>query len=583
MPSTSIALISMPWSLLNRPSIQLGGLKAYLEERNCCRVDCHHPYLGAARALGTEAYTTLSANSWAGEALYAGLLFPERREQAQHVFEKSCRDTKELVHGFCDFQEALDEHLNTWIDGLELSRYRLIGFSVCFSQLFSSLLAAKKIKRIAPAIPIVFGGSSCCGPMAASLKKIFNQVDHVIDGEGEQQLYNLVSHLAGQVVEQENGCLKLDSLPVPDYRPYFSELATLFPGMPFQPRLPVEFSRGCWWNRCTFCNLNVQWHGYRRKSAEKMIETVDTLLARHRSLDFSFCDNALPPGETDAFFAHTAGLGIDLRFFAEIRSISDPEKLSRYRRGGLDSVQVGIESLSRSLLKKMDKGATVIENLAIMKYCAENGITLDGNLIIEFPGSTEEEVEETLKNLEYCLPYHPLSAASFFLGAGSPIAAKPKEYGIRAITAHSYSNKLLPEDIAARLPLPVRDYRGDKTRQRKRWRPVVKMIRSWQDFHRRRKDSSIPALSYRDGGSFLIIRQERSQAPPLLHRLQGTSRQLYLFCATIRSLTEISEHFPGVQEKSILQFFRDLSKKRLLFREKDTVLSLAIHRAQEKR
>ncbi|HKJ64993.1 MAG TPA: hypothetical protein VJ969_06300, partial [Desulfopila sp.] len=65
LTTSQVALISMPWSLFNRPSVQLGALKAYLETRSDVRVDCFHPYLAVARSLGPETYTALSKNSWA--------------------------------------------------------------------------------------------------------------------------------------------------------------------------------------------------------------------------------------------------------------------------------------------------------------------------------------------------------------------------------------------------------------------------------------------------------------------------------------------------------------------------------------
>jgi len=53
------------------------------------------------------------------------------------------------------------------------------------------------------------------------------------------------------------------------------------------------------------------------------------------------------------FFSNTlATEDTDLDFFAEVRVITDPDTPRRYRRGGLSTIQVGIESLSSSLLKK---------------------------------------------------------------------------------------------------------------------------------------------------------------------------------------------------------------------------------------
>ena len=587
--SLNIALVSMPWALFNRPSIQLGALKAYLENNSNIIVQAYHPYLEIAKSIGVEKYNLLSRNGWAGDALYSALLFPENHPSAHKLFSQSCKNTQELDSEFDTLCTILKHALQNWIAQTDFTNCKLVGFSVCFNQLFSSLYAAQLIKQKFPHIQVVFGGSSCAGEMGISLLNEFTQVDHVIAGEGEIKLLELCKNIFGEPSAltatmnykphyPPSNCqpLDLDSLPTPDYQSYFSELKEHFPGLPFSPRVPLEFSRGCWWNKCAFCNLNLQWSGYRKKSAKKVVDEVRIMHKRYNILDFTFCDNALPEKEADDFFSSMEKAGADYDFFAEIRPLNTPRKLGCYRKGGLSTVQVGIESLSDSLLKKMAKGTRVIENLAIMKYCAENSIILDGNIIVEFPGSTMEEVSETLANLDYALPYHPLVAATFFLGTGSPVDSTPAAYGIRAITQHRNAYKLLPKEILNNLKLVVKGYRGDRGRQQSQWQPVRQKIKLWQGFHNQRKNTSLPALSYRDGGSFLVIRQERTEGPPLLHRLHGASKELYLFCAKIQSLEHILQEFNGLQKKTILNFFDDLGKKHLLYRDKNDFLALAI-------
>lgn len=581
----------MPWSIFNRPSVQTGALKAYLEQDKEIIVDNFHPYLGVAKAISTETYLYLCQNSWAGEALYASILFPERKVKAQNIFEKCCADNKKIVRNFDSLRSTLQKHLDKWVDGIEFSTYPLIGFTVCFSQLFSSLTASYKIKEKSPDSAIVFGGSSCVGEIGASLHDQFPQIDYVVDGEGERPLKALCDFFLKkrdtlplqirsrvQTTPVPSGNIEdLNTLPTPNYTSYFKELSHQFPEQPFIPTIPLEFSRGCWWSKCSFCNLNLQWCGYRWKNSDKMIAEVKTLLKKHQCLDFTFCDNALPARETDSFFDKTFRSGEDFRFFAEIRAIRNPQKLSSYRNGGLTSVQVGIESVSNTLLEKMVKGTTVIENLAVMKHCLECGILLEGNLIVEFPGTTETEIAETLANLDFILPFNPLSPASFFLGFGSPMQRNPQQFGISAITHHPYNGQLFPENMFQDMEMLIKDFRGDKTKQKTLWKPVIEKMHRWKNFHMSRNNKTNAPLSYRDGGTFIIVRQERLHGKPLLHRLQGTSRQLYLYCGTIRSLAEIQQQFPTLAEKTLLNFFDDLCNKNLLFCENNTFLALAVH------
>ncbi len=588
-----VALLSMPWALFNRPSIQLGTLKAHLETDKSIKVSTLHPCLDTAHRFGTKTYRLISKDSWAGEALYAPLLFPEQYGQAKHLFLQRMkkRGFSRHVPDYDKLQEELQKSLEIVVDKIHTG-YDLVGLSVCFNQLFASLLVAKLLKERNSDPAIVFGGSSCVGKMGHSLLDNFPWIDFVIDGEGEKPLHRLCRFLAGrtsrlsrQIVSRTGNVPSvsdveikdLNRLSPPDYEDYFTEMNSFFQSEPFIPTLPIEFSRGCWWNKCTFCNLNLQWRHYRSKSSDRCIAEVKMLAKKHHCLSFTFTDNALPLKESDSFFNRMAEEEVDYRFFAEIRAITDRNRIKQYRLGGLSSIQVGIEGLSSSLLKRLGKGTTAIDNIAVMRNSAESGITLDGNLIIEFPGSTEEEVDETLHALDFVLPYHPLISASFFLGHGSPVYNHPKIHGIQAVTHHPNNRKLFPQHILKKMELLIRGYRGDRQAQRSLWKPVVKKLLTWHSFHITRQKSDIAPLSYRDGGSFCIVRQELTDGNVLQHRLKATSRSIYLYCTTIRTLDEIADTFNRIPVAKIQTFLDDLTKKHLVFCEKNRYLSLAIH------
>jgi radical SAM superfamily enzyme YgiQ (UPF0313 family) len=75
--------------------------------------------------------------------------------------------------------------------------------------------------------------------------------------------------------------LDLNTLPIPSYDPFYQQLATTAPDIQqyyqYYGRLPVEISRGCWWNRCTFCNLNSQHPCYREKNINHILQEIHSL------------------------------------------------------------------------------------------------------------------------------------------------------------------------------------------------------------------------------------------------------------------------------------------------------------------
>ncbi len=249
----------------------------------------------------------------------------------------------------------------------------------------------------------------------------------------------------------------------------------------FFPTLPVEISRGCWWGAhrgdhrpggCAFCNLNLQWPGYRAKAVEQTVNEVAHLTRSHQLLSVAFMDNALPTDRSEAISDGLARLSMDLDLFGEIRGTTSRETLRKLADAGLREVQIGIEALSTRLLQKLNKGTTAIRNLEIMKWGEELGIKSNSNLIAQFPGSDGADVAETLRVIGSARNFRPLRYVRFWLGTGSPVWWTPGSYGIRAVFNHPRYRVLFGDTVSRKVRFMIQSYRGDRMRQRKQWRPV---------------------------------------------------------------------------------------------------------------
>lgn len=591
--SVNLGLVAMPWPAFNRPSLQLAALKGYLAQKGVA-CQCLHPYLGVAQAIGPELYQWLTGEVWLCEAFYSAILFPEQQDETlafiHQGFHQAGRRHELPVESIL---ARLEKELDRWLTSVAWDEFYLVGFSICLNQLLASLTAISRLRNRFPTLPIVVGGSSATPEAAKALTDIF-AIDYVICGEGEQALASLCQYLAGQedkltaqIYGRDQGwgqgqalgqMADLGKLALPDYDDYFQEIPRHFAGG-FRPVLPVEFSRGCWWAKCNFCNLNKQWQGYRYKRAKQMISEVEALSQRYSCLDFTFTDNALPIKEGRIFFEHCAGSGRDYSFFAEIRASQRGKELALMRQGGLREVQVGIESFSTALLQRLNKGMRVIDNLAIMRDAVQFGVVMAGNLLISFPGSTAAEVAETLVNLDFVFPFTPLTTATFFLGSGSVVDCRPQDFGVTARLPHAANKKLFPAAILAKFPQLIKGYRGDRQRQEAQWRPVVKKVAQWQSYHDNRDQDIFrhPLLSYRDGRGFIDIRQELSDGQVLRHRLRGISRAIYLSCREMKSMADLLGLFPQIRREKMVAFLAAMVQKRLIFTEDDDYLTLAVH------
>jgi ribosomal peptide maturation radical SAM protein 1 len=573
------------------------------------KVHTLHIYLKVAESIGYKVYRAISERTWLAETVYAALLFPERTKGIQNLFYREVRGNHEL-RGI-DFK-ALTSRVRQVSDGfiksVDWKHCGLAGFSISLCQLTSALYFITRIKHAVPNLPVVVGGSMFSGDAVHGLLETFPEIDFVVNGEGELPLSQLVAHL-GQpqtpeeippipgVVTRETQKNKvpisfcqmesLSDLPAPDYDDYFHLLKAFGSEKTFFPTLPAEISRGCWWRKssrpgkhkgCAFCNLNLQWDGYRSKGSQQVVSEIDRLTTRYRTLSVAFMDNLLPVRASEEIFGQLSQLNKDFRLFGEIRASTPRRVLKAMQAAGTREVQIGIEALSTRLLKKLKKGTTAIQNLEIMKHCEELGITNVSNLILQFPGSDKQDVEETLRNLEFASSFRPLRFVHFWLGLGSPVWQDPKAFGLQAVFNHPSYATIFPPAIFGLMRFMIQAYRGDLGYQRKLWQPVKKRVRAWKKAYAEihKSPTSVPILSFRDGRDFLIIRQKRLHAEPLTHRLVGTSRAIYLFCQTHSSLVSILDRFPELTEDKALSFLKMMVDKKLMFEENRRYLSLAV-------
>ncbi len=609
-PFQKAALISVPWPLYNRPSIQIGTLKAHLTKQIPeLKVDAHHFYLKVAEAVGYRRYQAISERTWLAETVYAALLYPERLERIKKIFHKKAKGKHRLQKIiFESLTRQIQEVSEKFIQGVDWGGYGLVGFSICLCQLTASLYFIKKIKERFPSLFIVVGGSMFTGGATRNIFNVFPEIDIVVNGEGEIPLSRLVSCLTDlegkkripsikgivmpETAEKEsqisfNQMKDLSNLIPPDYSDYFELLTSLGPEKNFFPTLPMEISRGCWWQNknegrkskgCAFCNLNLQWDGYRTKRPEQVVSEIDDLTTTYKTLSVAFTDNLLPLKTSRAIFKQIKTLKKDVRLFGEIRATTPLRDLCEMHAAGMQEVQIGIEALSTRLLKKLNKGTTAIQNIEIMKHCEMLGIQNSSNLIVHFPGSDEEDVAETLQNLEFTFSFRPLRMVHFWLGLGSPVWQDPETFGIKAVFNHGNYDGIFPPNVVESMQFTIQAYRGDLGYQKKLWQPVKKKLKAWErayaKLHQGPKHENI--LSFRDGRRFLIIRQRRFESEPLTHRLEGTSRAIYLFCQKHRALKRIIDRFSSIPSDRIEPFLKMMVDKKLMFRENDRYLSLAV-------
>ena len=600
----SVLLLSMPFAGVEIPSIQLGSLEAYLKERNI-NITTRHLYLKAADFYSVKNYNSLiypPNDSYTAQMAFSRYVFPEHWKKNIDKFKEYYNKNKQRQgFTFDEYVRKTDDFYNWVISDIDWQMYDIIGFTLNYGQFLPSLAIAKEIKERYPDKIIVFGGSRTTGELGKKVLEIFPYIDFIVSGDGEEALYrlaadfnsylsipNLIFRKEKDIIWNESkNEIDLNGLPIPIYESYYKELCSVSPEVQqfffYNGKLPIEISRGCWWNKCSFCNLNIQHKKYREKNVERIVEEIDFLSDKYKILNFQIVSNNLLVKDTRKLCKRIIELGKDLSFFAEARA--DQLKRSDYtllKQAGFNTIQTGIESFSSSYLKKMNKGVSVINNIAALKFCKENSIANEYNLIVGYPNEGTVDFEETKKNIQLFKQYlDPPNICNLRVVYGSAVYCNIGDFNIEKLDFFDIDGVMFPQEVLEKGFSFVYSFKVKKSKKEFEWE---KLVSRW---HIEREMLMIESVKSKnpvdqhvfyfvDGGSFIRIYDKRSLKNIQIFNLDEVEREIFLSCLDVVSLEKIKENLPHISEDKILSTLKDFEENNIVFREDDRFLSLPL-------
>ncbi len=350
------------------------------------------------------------------------------------------------------YHDLFNEHI---IDSMIQEDPDLVGISVtATSQVMPAFTLAKQLKEKNSALHITMGGSVFT-KLIDNLQQnhlLFDLVDSFIVFEGEHALLGLIEQLVGKrdfskvpnLVYKEGDRIRvnepfhiedINSLPTPDYD-----------GFPLDrylsPKrvLPLQGSRGCYWRKCTFCNLHVDNLKFRLRNLDLVLEDMDILKEKYGAEYMFFSDECMPVKQLDSLSSRLIEKGNNVKWMAGIRFDKGLTKdiLSKAREAGCLKMVFGLESSNKRVLSLMDKGIETEITKSIIDNCDETGIAIHMYVIVGFPSETREEALETLDFVISNEKFMKSKGASclaclFELEKHAPILRDPGKYGLTKI------------------------------------------------------------------------------------------------------------------------------------------------------
>jgi ribosomal peptide maturation radical SAM protein 1 len=596
-----VVLISAPWASVRYPSIQLGTLKAVLDRAGIpCRT--HSLALDWLELLMTELddgnrftfaeYERIgNASLWWGLADWAFAHPPVRAASAERdaaivEFARGRGVPDEIVRKVTAARGLAREFLDRAADRLATERPHLIGFSSTYGQNHASLLLAFLLKQRLPDTPIVFGGANCEGPMGTALERLFPWIDAVVSGPGEDALLAMARAAAegrpiDAAAEGPPSIHSLDDLPIPDYGEYFQTIegTAFYDDLIRELDVPFETARGCWWgakHHCTFCGLNGQEMAFRSKSPGRLVDEIRELSSRYQQRRFAAVDNIIDMKYFDHALPALAEQGWDLDIFYETKANLTKPQIKLLRESGVRRIQPGLESLSNAILRLMRKGVTALQNVRLLKWCAEFGVGVSWNIIYGFPDEPVDEYARmaaaapALFHLEAPMLV-PLAVERF-----SPYQFDSAALGVRIIGPDPVRRLLYDaaDDDLMDLSYVFDHAYADGRDPESYVGPLRDAVGAW----RRTKEQN-GSLRYYVGPGHVEIIDDRDSTQTTRITLEDWRAAVYLSCDAGASPEPVRARLDArgrPSERELASFLHDCLDARIMFEDDNKFLSVAV-------
>jgi hypothetical protein len=238
-----------------------------------------------------------------------------------------------------------------------------------------------------------------------------------------------------------------------------------------------------------------------------------------------------------------------------------------------------VESLSTHVLQLMRKGVTALQNIQLLKWCKQYGVTVAWNLLYGFPGETAADYAAIGRSIEalWHLP-PPHSVGVVRMDRFSPYFNEAESFGLVNVRPMEMYRLLYPlaEDRLRNLAYFFDYDHADRDSPGAFLGDTADKVEQW----RQAGDCTLKAT--RAHSPELVITDTR---PNALHRrvgMNGVQREIYELCDHRRHfqaiLKSIGERYvlPAGFESWVCDFLTQMVDWRLMVREGDEYLSLAI-------
>lgn len=333
-----------------------------------------------------------------------------------------------VLHDIGVAVEVLDAHAERHspqdtLAALKKKEFDLVGITALSTQYGFVKWIADEIRAYRPSAKIIVGGQLAHYNPRTVIEN--SAVDVCVIGEGEitiqDIIYNLddLSGVAGIAYRDQNGQYRrnqdrprisnVEAIPFPYWNVFKLDhyFTTGFYGSRARRAINVLSSRGCPYS-CTFCSLSFPNVTYR--AVDNVIEEIKTLKENYGVDGIMFADELfiIDKKRVYEFCEKIKPIGVSWGGQGRANIVNDDERLLRtMKESGAAYVGFGLESATSEILTKMQKKATVQQNINCIKTARKVGLHVVAQYMFGFPGETLETIKagvDFFKEVNYCPP-----------------------------------------------------------------------------------------------------------------------------------------------------------------------------------
>uniref|UniRef100_C6E5U4 Radical SAM domain protein n=1 Tax=Geobacter sp. (strain M21) TaxID=443144 RepID=C6E5U4_GEOSM len=268
-------------------------------------------------------------------------------------------------------------------------------------------------------------------------------VDHIVIGEGEISLFEILDGQEKGRIVQGKPWQDLDTLP---FLPW-----DLFASLPYHKSIPwveadnvftMNTSRGCPFS-CTFCSVKSVWgKSYRYQSAGRVLAEIRHLIEVYGVEGIYFREDhfTLNKARLLEFCRGVVSSGLQFVWACETRvDALDEESITLMASSGCKAVYLGVESGSQRMLDRLGKGIQLVEVERVLMLLKKHGIVSYCSFVAGIPGETFLDLLRTKALIRRTQP----GAHAFAVYVGIPGSELYREMLISGNYEHMSDNGLL--------------------------------------------------------------------------------------------------------------------------------------------